>query len=88
MQLITECPGTTCWPPLDVSRNTTLAFVQCILGDLSALFPEELLFIGGDECHTTCWAANPAVSAWAATMNLSIGSGTESVGGQGTVFGW
>lgn len=43
---------------------------------------------GGDECHTTCWAANPAIKEWATKHNLTISSGTESVGGEGTAFGW
>ena len=28
--LIAECPGTTCWPPLDVSKNSTLDFISTI----------------------------------------------------------
>ena len=35
-----------------------------------------------------CWAANPAVAAWARARNLTISDGSESVGGAGTVFGW
>jgi hypothetical protein len=41
------------------------------------------VFIGGDECHTQCWAANVGVSAWARAKNLSMDGG-----GEGTVFGW
>ena len=26
--------------------------------------------------------------AWAKSQNLTAGTGTESVGGEGTVFGW
>eukprot|EP00041_Stephanoeca_diplocostata_P018142 m.378376 g.378376 ORF g.378376 m.378376 type:complete len:707 (+) comp20930_c0_seq1:139-2259(+) len=86
--LITECPGTTCWPPLDVSKNTTLEFVRTVWRDLTEMFPDNSVFIGGDECHTTCWAENAAVVAWAHSKNLSITAAEESVGGEGTVFGW
>ncbi len=86
--LVTECPGTTCWPPLDVSRPSTLQFVRTVWQSLARRFPDEAVFIGGDECHMACWAANPQVAAWARAHNLSISSGSESVGGEGTVFGW
>jgi N-acetyl-beta-hexosaminidase len=86
--LVTECPGTTCWKPLDVSKPAALQTVTKIFNELVPQFPNARVFIGGDECHTTCWAANAGVQAWAKSMNLSIGHSTESVGGQGSVFGW
>ena len=86
--LVTECPGTTCWPPLDVSKPAVLRTVATIFNDLVPMFPNEQVFIGGDECHTTCWANNAGVRAFAKARNLSIGHTTESVGGQGSVFGW
>ena len=39
-------------------------------------------FIGGDECHTTCWAQNPDIVAWATSMNLTCTAAVESVGGE------
>ena len=39
--------------------------------------------LGGDECHTECWAANPAIAAWAAAQNL-----TTDGAGEGSAFGW
>lgn len=52
------------------------------------MFPDDSVFIGGDECHTTCWAENADIAAWARSKNLSITAAVESVGGEGTVFGW
>ena len=43
-ELVTECPGTTCWPPLDVSRNSTLQFVRELWNDFGVLFPG--IFLG------------------------------------------
>lgn len=70
--LIAECPGTTCWPPLDVSKNSTMEFVRTIWRDLAPLFPDSSVFIGGDECHTTCWADNPDIAAWARSQVRSL----------------
>lgn len=81
--LVTQCPGTTCWPPLDISKNSTLSFVSELWHDFGSLFPDGNVFIGGDECHTQCWGANPDVSAWAAKKGLAIDGG-----GEGTAFGW
>ena len=52
------------------------------------LFPDGDVFIGGDECHTTCWADNAEIVAWARANNLSVTSAVESVCGEGSVFGW
>lgn len=81
--LITACAGTTPWPPLDISKNSTLDFVRKIWHDLIPLFPDISAFIGGDECHTECWGANAHVTAWAKEQGL-----TTSGGGEGSAFAW
>jgi hexosaminidase len=65
-----------------------MEFVRTIWRDLAPLFSDANVFIGGDECHTTCWADNPNIAAWARSQNLTVAAAEESVGGEGTVFGW
>ena len=60
--LVAECPGTTCWKPLDVSKNSTVQFVKTIWEDLNALFPDKSVFIGGklEPCSATpCLMLSP-----------------------------
>ena len=80
---LAECPGTTGWAPLDVTRNDTLALVTTIWSDLAAMFPDKSVFLGGDECHTECWAANAAIADWARAKNL-----TATGSGAGSLFQW
>ena len=37
---------------------------------------------------TCSWADNAEIVAWARANNLSVTSAVESVGGEGSVFGW
>jgi hexosaminidase len=65
-----------------------MEFVRTLWKDLVPLFPGAEVFIGGDEAHTTCWASNKAVAAWAEKLGLAIANGTEATGGEGSLFGW
>jgi len=40
--LIAECPGTTCWPPLDVSKNRCAACIGCLPGLAFDLFRQSV----------------------------------------------
>ena len=48
LRLLTQCPGTTCWPPLDISKNSTMDLMRTVWQDLARLFPDKSVFIGGD----------------------------------------
>lgn len=80
---LTDCLGITGWLPLDVTKKATLDLVATIWKDLVALFPDNYVFLGGDECHTECWAANPAINEWTQTRNL-----TANGSGSGSLFQW
>ena len=32
--------------------------------EMAEIFPERLMFLGGDEVDTSCWDANPRISEW------------------------
>jgi hexosaminidase len=44
-------------------EETTLDFVENVLGEVIDVFPSPWVHIGGDECPTSEWAASPAVGA-------------------------
>ncbi len=50
--------------------DATLAFYADVLDEVMALFPGPYLHIGGDECPTAQWRANPEVTARAAALGL------------------
>lgn len=67
------CPSSTCTTPLDVSRNGTFDLIERLLGECtggtasvagapSALFPEAMLHLGGDEVSTDCWESTPRIA--------------------------
>ena len=80
---LAECPGVTGWVPLDVTRNATLELVLTIWTELTRMFPDKSVFLGGDECHTECWGDNAAISAWTEARNL-----TATGSGAGSLFQW
>ncbi|MFG3700530.1 beta-N-acetylhexosaminidase [Micromonospora sp. NPDC047620] len=55
---------------LDISE-TTVGFYRDVLDEVMALFPGNYLHLGGDECPTGQWRANPAVTARLAELGLS-----------------
>lgn len=40
------------------SRNGMVLQVEVLLSELSGLFPEGLVHLGGDEVDDTCWKVN------------------------------
>lgn len=43
---------------LNIGKDETINFLQCVLGHLAEVFPYELFHLGGDECPTTAWVNN------------------------------
>ncbi|MEN0123303.1 MAG: family 20 glycosylhydrolase, partial [Pseudomonadota bacterium] len=48
-------------PVLDPTRDATYAFVDGLVTELAAIFPDPYVHIGGDEVDDTQWRANPAI---------------------------
>lgn len=57
---------------LDPSNNLTYTVVQTLLTDLSKLFPEQMMHLGGDEIDTCCWSYSPGITKWLVENNLSL----------------
>lgn len=48
-------------PAMDPTRESTYKFLQKLLGELTALFPDQYFHIGGDEVNGKEWDANPKI---------------------------
>ena len=48
-------------PAMDPSRESTYQFLNLLIGEMSALFPDAYFHIGGDECNGKEWDANPTI---------------------------
>lgn len=64
------CPSPTCTQPLDPSSGATFPLIESLLGECTggktaeALFPYELLHLGGDEVSYACWEESAQIQAW------------------------
>jgi len=57
-------------PTLDVSREETYQFLDALLGEMAALFPDPYFHIGGDEVLDREWRENPGIQAFERSHNL------------------
>jgi hexosaminidase len=48
-------------PAMDPTRESTFQFLNLLIGEMSALFPDAYFHVGGDECDGKEWDANPAI---------------------------
>lgn len=51
-------------PTLDLSRDEVYQFVDTIVGELAAIFPDPYLHIGGDEVDASQWRASSSIQAF------------------------
>jgi hexosaminidase len=51
-------------PTLDPTRETTYTFLDGLIGELAALFPDEHFHVGGDEVNGKQWDTNPQIVAF------------------------
>jgi hexosaminidase len=57
-------------PTLDPSREQTYTFLDSLIGEMAALFPDPYFHIGGDEVDATQWSQSKTIQAWAARNGL------------------
>ena len=60
-----------CDDVLDPTQDATYDFLNAFFGEMMTIFPDEYVFLGGDEVDHTCWDANPAIAAWLAARNMT-----------------
>ena len=54
----------------DVSSERFFEFLDTIIGEMSELFPDKFLHMGGDEVNTDCWEQDPAIVSWMRARNF------------------
>jgi N-acetyl-beta-hexosaminidase len=59
--------------PLDPTLATTYAVVETLLSELTRIFPDEHLHIGGDEVKYGCWGESESINAWMAEHGYAVG---------------
>jgi len=57
-------------PTMDPSRERTYAFLDELIGEMAALFPDPYFHVGGDEVNASEWTQSTAIQAWAARNGL------------------
>lgn len=73
------CPSQQCKQPLNPASNATFPLITSLLQECTgqakdgepALFPYELLHLGGDEVSYSCWETSSEIQAWEAANNLN-----------------
>ena len=51
-------------PAMDPTEERTYKFLDKLIGEMAALFPDKYFHIGGDEVNGKQWAANPRIQAF------------------------
>jgi hexosaminidase len=57
-------------PTMDPSRERTYVFLDGLIGEMAALFPDPYFHIGGDEVDATQWNQSSTIQSWAARNGL------------------
>ena len=56
---------------MDPTRETTYEFLDGLLGEMAALFPDEYFHIGGDEVDPNAWKDSPRIQAYMKSQHLA-----------------
>ncbi|MDZ4800697.1 MAG: family 20 glycosylhydrolase [Bryobacteraceae bacterium] len=65
-------------PTLDATNEAVYAFIDKLMGEMTTLFPDEYLHIGGDEVTYKHWQANPKIQAFIKQRNLVDEKGLQA----------
>jgi hexosaminidase len=55
---------------LDPTKESTYKFLDAFIGEMSELFPDEYMHMGGDESNGADWKANPRIVAFMQAHNM------------------
>lgn len=58
-------------PTMNPASEETYRFLDALIGEIAALFPDPFFHIGGDEVDDTEWKNSPEIQAFARTHNLA-----------------
>lgn len=65
-------------PVMDPTRDEVYTFVERFLGEMTTLFPDRYLHMGGDEVNGSGWARSPKIQAFAKENGLSGKAGIHA----------
>jgi len=75
-EVVTKCKDGTLGP-LRADLNATYDFLKSLFTEVSSVFPDQYLHLGGDEVKFDCWNSNDEVSKFMKARNLN-GAGLET----------
>ena len=65
-------------PAMDPSRDSTFAFIDKFIGEMTTIFPDEYFHVGGDECNGKEWDANPKLKSFMQQHQLKDNAALQS----------
>jgi hexosaminidase len=65
-------------PAMDPTRESTYAFLDRFIGEMTALFPDAYFHIGGDECNGKEWDANPRIQQFKREHDLKTDAALQA----------
>jgi len=65
-------------PALDPTKEEVYRFIDGLIGEMAALFPDRYFHIGGDEVNGKQWKANPAIQAFIRRHDLKNEAGLQA----------
>ena len=65
-------------PALDPTKESVYQFIDGLLGEMGALFPDAYFHIGGDEVNGNQWKANTAIQSFIRQHNLKDEAGLQA----------
>ncbi|HEY1742574.1 MAG TPA: family 20 glycosylhydrolase [Granulicella sp.] len=65
-------------PAMDPTRESTYAFLDKLIGEMTALFPDAYFHIGGDECNGKEWDANPRIKQYMQEHHIKDDAGLQA----------
>jgi len=57
--------------PIDPTVESNYEFLESFFREVSMVFPDQYLHMGGDEVDFSCWKSNPNITAWMATHGMA-----------------
>ena len=73
--LLTQCykdgKPTNSYGPVDPSKTTTYDFLQGFIKEITEVFPDQYVHLGGDEVSYGCWQSNPDITAFMKQQNIT-----------------
>jgi hexosaminidase len=65
--------------PLDPTLDATYTFLDSLYKELSSIFTDKFVHVGGDEVPSACWASNPSIQKYMKANNLTSFADLETL---------